>query len=120
MSMSKGSGFNELANSTEVHGQAHDASWAQNSGPPNLPVDPIKDLINDPDDDPVRQVSLNERQRWIVEELAKRGSMKSRAIVRRWEISEKTAKRDISVLKGLRLVEFSGSRKTGSYRLIRH
>jgi hypothetical protein len=43
---------------------------------------------------------------------------KSVDIMRRWGIAQKTAKRDISVLKGFRLVEFSGSSKTGTYRLV--
>jgi hypothetical protein len=117
MSVSKGSGFDETKKTTEVHGQPHDAAWTQNPRPPNLPSDPV----NDSDDDPVnlpRRIALNKRQRWFLEELAKGGAMKSGDIMRRWGIAEKTAKRDISVLKGFRLVEFSGSPKTGGYRLV--
>jgi len=43
--------------------------------------------------------------------------MKAGDLMRQWRIAEKTAKRDISVLKACHLIKFFGSPKTGGYRL---
>jgi hypothetical protein len=121
VNVTNGSDFDETENTTKSPCQAHHAPWTQASGPHNLPSDPVNDPLNDPDDDPVQppwHAALNQRQRWFLEELAKGVATKSVDIMRRWGIAQKTAKRDISVLKGFRLVEFSGSSKTGTYRLV--
>jgi hypothetical protein len=120
MSVSKESGFDKTEKPTEGNGGQHDASWAQEAKRLDLATDRNSDPINDPDDDPVnlsQQIPRNRRQRWFLEELAKDESVKAGTIMQRWGIAEKTARRDIAVLKGFRFVEFAGSRKAGGYRL---
>jgi DeoR/GlpR family transcriptional regulator of sugar metabolism len=55
------------------------------------------------------QVAINERQRWFLAEVGRRRMVRPVDIMRRWAISEKTAKHDISALKAARLITFTGT-----------
>lgn len=62
-------------------------------------------------------VSINDRQRWFLEQLSKGISVKAREIAQQFEVAERTAWRDIADLESKRLIEFVGARKTGVYHL---
>lgn len=60
---------------------------------------------------------LNKRQAWFLIELRYNTQAGISDIVRRWLVSEKTAKRDVAGLKARELISRSGSRKVGRYIL---
>jgi len=62
---------------------------------------------------------LNARQRWYVEALAAGIDVRASQLSGRWDVSDKTARRDIAQLRDLGIVEFVGSSKAGRYRLVR-
>jgi ATP-dependent DNA helicase RecG len=62
-------------------------------------------------------VPVNDRQEWFLEQLAAARQARAADLAAHWEVSEKTAKRDIAYLKKHGLVEFVGSPKKGFYRL---
>lgn len=79
------------------------------------------DPINDPDHDPISgpiMEGLNERQRWFLDRVAKGPRPKARDIVAHWQVSPKTARRDIRGLRALGLLRFEGARRNGCYHLI--
>jgi ATP-dependent DNA helicase RecG len=71
---------------------------------------------HEPVNEPVNEL-VNERQKWFLAELRRNVPVKAEDIVQRWGISFATAKRDLSGLRKLGLIEFTGAAKTGSYRL---
>jgi hypothetical protein len=83
--------------------------------------DPVNDPGTGPVNDPVKgsDGEFSERQRWFMDQLARGKAVKAIDLRRRWAVSEKTAKRDIADLKNRDLIKFSGSFKTGAYRLAR-
>ncbi len=80
------------------------------------PVNAKRDPVNDPetatDRDPV-----NERQAWIVAELAKGRRLRAPEIANELRCSIKTVKRELDLLKTARKLVFEGPAKTGYYRL---
>ena len=62
-------------------------------------------------------VPVNERQQWFLNQLGAGKKVKAADLSRLWHVTEKTAKRDISVLKKQRIIEFVGPPKTGVYVL---
>ena len=67
-----------------------------------------------PVDVPVN-VPVNERQQWFLNQLGAGNKVKAADVAARWNVTEKTAKRDISALKKHGIIEFVGPPKTGSY-----
>jgi len=65
----------------------------------------------------VNDAELNEQQRWFVEQLAAGRDVKSEALKEHWQITGRTAERDIAELKKKELIEFVGAPKTGRYQL---
>lgn len=63
--------------------------------------------------------SLNERQRWYLDALAAGKEVRADDLRRRWDVSEKTARRDVAALKKRGMIEFVGSFRRGRYRLLR-
>lgn len=90
---------------------------------PNVPATPTKDEdVPEGTTDVAAGTSvvitqvLNPRQRWVLKELG-RGVLVQRAMVEhRFDVGEKTAKRDLAELTGLGLVEFVRAGNTGHYR----
>lgn len=77
------------------------------------------DPINDPDRDPMvdpEPTELNERQHWFLARIAEGGRLGANEIVSIWQVSLKTARRDIAVLKAAGLIQYIGSRRKGRYR----
>ena len=60
-------------------------------------------------------VPVNERQQWFLNQLGAGNKVKAADVAARWNVTEKTAKRDISALKKHGIIEFVGPPKTGSY-----
>lgn len=61
--------------------------------------------------------TLNERQRWFLDELTKNKNVTSNHIAEQFQVAKKTAKRDIANLKETGVIEFIGARKQGRYRI---
>jgi predicted HTH transcriptional regulator len=62
-------------------------------------------------------VPVNDRQRWFLAQLNKGNPVKAQEIAERFQVTERTAKRDIADLRAKNLVEFIGAPKMGRYRL---
>ncbi|MBI4702296.1 MAG: hypothetical protein HY744_14315 [Deltaproteobacteria bacterium] len=62
-------------------------------------------------------ITLNERQRWLLEGLAAGAPLRADGIARQFDKAPGTAERDIAALQRAGAVEFVGARKKGPYRL---
>lgn len=81
---------------------------------------------NDPEDGPDRDpkhdpepVELNERQHWFLERIVAGDRYSAKEIMAVWQVSLKTARRDIRGLQLAGLLVYSGSRRKGRYRPVR-
>ncbi len=63
-------------------------------------------------------LKLNQRQLWFYGFLQKGVSVSAEDIVNVWAVNIRSAKRDISGLVALNLIEFVGASKTGRYMLV--
>lgn len=72
---------------------------------------PERDPINVPD-----SVDLSERQRWFLARVGEGSRYGAREIAATWQVSLKTARRDIGALQKAELLEYVGSRRKGRYR----
>lgn len=81
--------------------------------------DRVNDRVNEPDTpvDFPANVSVNERQRWLLSQLARGDQVKAADVMTQFAVSEMTARRDLAALRDLGLIEFVGAPKTGHYRL---
>lgn len=61
--------------------------------------------------------TLNERQRWVLDRVGKGHPVKAREIAAHWQVSIKSARRDLAGLCGCGLLRFVGARKNGRYQL---
>ena len=59
----------------------------------------------------------NERQEWVLRELKKGAAIRRSMVVEHFGVADKTAKRDLSDLKTLGLVEYVREGRGGHYRL---
>ena len=84
--------------------------------PTSFPVGdgPIDVPDRDPNNDPDRS-DLNQRQRWFLARVVAGDRMGANEIMSRWDVSLKTARRDIADLKGKTLIRYTGSRRKGGY-----
>ena len=62
-------------------------------------------------------VPVNDRQKWFLKQTGKGIRISSSDLAAQWNISQKTAKRDIADLKRKGLIKFLGAPKNGYYRL---
>jgi predicted HTH transcriptional regulator len=62
-------------------------------------------------------VPVNDRQKWFLKQTGKGIRIPSSDLAAQWNISQKTAKRDIADLKRKGLIKFLGAPKNGHYRL---
>ena len=62
-------------------------------------------------------VPVNNRQKWFLKQIGKNIRVSSSDIATHWDVSQKTAKRDIADLKQKELIEFLGAPKSGYYHL---
>lgn len=105
-------------------GIRNEAAYESTGGGVHLGRDTVNDRVTDRSSDPLSgtkfyafQGELNQRQRWFIRALLAAAPVKARDLQVRWQVSEKTARRDLAHLKRLRLIEFAGAFKNGSYRL---
>lgn len=80
------------------------------------------DPENGPDRDPKHDpepVDLNERQHWFLERIVDGDRFGAKEIMAIWEVSLKTARRDIRGLQLAGLLAYVGSRRKGRYRRVR-
>ncbi|MBC8419574.1 MAG: DeoR family transcriptional regulator [Desulfobacterales bacterium] len=61
-------------------------------------------------------VPANERQQWFLNQVGAEKEVRAADLAIRWNVAEKTAKRDISKLKRQGIIEFVGPPKTGGHR----
>lgn len=62
-------------------------------------------------------LKLNQRQLWFIKRLQLGLEAKSTNIIGFWNVSARTAERDISVLVNRKIVKFVGSKKNGSFKI---
>ncbi|NTG36627.1 DeoR family transcriptional regulator [Agrobacterium rhizogenes] len=81
---------------------------------------------NDPEDGPNRDpehdpelVELNERQHWFLERIVDGDRCGAKEIMAIWQVSLKTARRDIRGLQLTGVLTYVGSRRRGRYRSVR-
>lgn len=98
------------------NGVLSNARRAGLSGHPIRGDDPGSDPIGVPENDPEADI-LNERQRWFLERVARGFRCRARDITVHWDVSLKTAKRDIAGLCRAGFVRFVGARRNGHYSL---
>jgi len=79
--------------------------------------DPERVLERDPMNVP-DPIELSDRQRWFLARVAEGSRCGAREIVAVWQVSLKTAQRDIGALQKAQLLEYVGSRRKGRYRRI--
>lgn len=60
---------------------------------------------------------VTDRQRWILDQLRLGKALKAQTVAAQFGVTEKTARRDLALLKAQALIRFVGPPKTGSYRL---
>lgn len=73
----------------------------------------MNEPVNEPDV-PVN-VPVNDRQKWLLEQIAAKRNPKADDIAEHFNVTTMTAKRDIADLKDRGVIEFVGSPKTGWY-----
>ncbi|AYM81052.1 DeoR family transcriptional regulator [Agrobacterium tumefaciens] len=78
--------------------------------PNNVPDDPV--------DVPVPGIELGRRQRWFVDQLELNRNVRAEHIANAFDVSVKTGKRDIALLKEQGIVTYAGSARRGRYFLV--
>lgn len=89
----------------------------QESAVPEANRDTIRDIIRDIDV-PNRHL-LNERQLWFLTRVATGDRCLAADLAAHWQVSEKTARRDIALLKGWGLILYVGTLRRGRYVVVR-
>ncbi|WP_151086844.1 RNA-binding domain-containing protein [Hymenobacter baengnokdamensis] len=69
--------------------------------------------------DVIVNVRVNERQQWFMDRLADGYLAKAEDIAHKFDVTDRTARRDISQLQEMDLIGFMGSFKTGRYVLLK-
>jgi predicted DNA-binding transcriptional regulator YafY len=81
-----------------------DASDGDRVGDINFVTNSVTDLI-----------SLNERQQWLMIRVATGVRCTARDLASHWQVSNRTAKRDIAYLKALGIIQYHGQHRKGRY-----
>lgn len=87
---------------------AHPTNGHQRNGPISVPN---RDPINGPE-----PIELNERQHWFLAQITEGNRCAASEIVTVWQVSLKTARRDLALLKTANFICYVGSRRKGRYR----
>jgi ATP-dependent DNA helicase RecG len=111
-----GTGYKRIIEDCDDGGYPH-PEWQELSmvmrvkfQPTQIPAEKIKHDV------PVN-VPVNERQKWFLDHLELGLRVKAKAINEKFDVSLKTARRDIKYLMDNDIIVFSGSPKTGFYKL---
>ena len=111
-----GSGYKRILNACGAGGYP-EPEWAELGTAVRVIFYPHPETVeSEPTDVPVN-VPVNNRQKWFLNQIGKGVQVSSSELSAQWDISQKTAKRDIADLKQKGLIEFSGASKNGYYRL---
>lgn len=102
---------------SDLGGLLADAHASGVAGRLGIRPDPISDPESDPENDPI-SLGLNERQRWFLDRVARGFRCRSRDITVHWDVSPKTAKRDIAGMRHAGLIQFNGARRNGHFGLV--
>ncbi len=65
----------------------------------------------------VNAAELNKRQQWFIQQLVAGRDVKSETLKEYWNVTSRTAERDIAELRRKDVIEFLGAAKTGHYQL---
>jgi predicted HTH transcriptional regulator len=83
---------------------------------PHPEVAAADEVMNVPVNVPIN-VPVNERQRWFLDQIAQGTAVKASDIAARFQVTIKTARRDLVDLKARQLIEYTGAPKKGFYRI---
>ena len=89
----------------------------RDEGMPLCPSDVPEGTWDIPADVPTSP-NLNQRQRWILDQLKQRVELQRVMVEREFGVGEKTAKRDLSELVQRRMIEYQRVGREGAYRLV--
>ncbi|WP_283179907.1 hypothetical protein [Gemmobacter sp. 24YEA27] len=102
------------ARAAYAEGEATGAGSHVRDGSDDPEHDPDRDPMNDPE-----TPEINERQHWFLARVAEGGRSGANEIVSTWQVSLKTARRDIAALKLTGMIQYIGSRRKGRYLRVR-
>ncbi len=112
-----GSGFERIENDTERLGYALPI-WEDRGSVLRAKLMPHKNIQTQLEEEsPLTPDIINERQFWFLNRLSDGYLAKAMDIVLKFNVTERTARRDISQLQKMNLIDFVGSYKKGSYTL---
>ena len=115
-----GSGYKRVVNACSAGGYP-EPEWAELGAAIRVVFYPHRETVeNESIDVPVNvpaNVPVNDRQKWFLKQTGKGIRISGSDLAKHWNISKKTAKRDIADLKQKGLIEFLGAPKNGYYRL---
>jgi len=115
-----GSGYKRVVNACSAGGYP-EPEWAELGAAIRVVFYPHCETVeNESVDVPVNvpaNVPVNDRQKWFLKQTGKGIRISGSDLAKYWNISKKTAKRDIADLKQKGLIEFLGAPKNGYYRL---
>ena len=115
-----GSGYKRVLNACSKGGYP-EPEWAELSVAVRVIFYPHHEAMeSETTDVPVNvpvNVLVNDRQKWFLNQTGKGVRVSSSELAAHWNISKKTAQRDIADLKQKGLIQFSGAPKNGYYRL---
>ena len=115
-----GSGYKRVVNACSAGGYP-EPEWAELGAAIRVVFYPHRETVeNESIDVPVNvpaNVPVNDRQKWFLKQTGKGIRISGSDLAAHWNVSQKTAKRDIADLKQKGLIEFLGAPKNGYYRL---
>ena len=111
-----GSGYKRVLNACSKGGYP-EPEWAELGVAVRVIFYPHHEAIESETTDVPVNVPVNDRQKWFLNQTCKGIRVSSSELAVHWDISQKTAKRDIADLKQKGVIEFSGAPKNGYYRL---
>lgn len=77
------------------------------------PVGKTREIVNDPQNDPLNLMTFNDRQRWAVEQLQTGIELRKSDLIAHFSCSESTAARDLRALRLHKIIEFFGPSRSG-------
>jgi ATP-dependent DNA helicase RecG len=110
--------WEELGIATRVVFKPHPAIAEPVPTPAGAPHVAVNVAVNVVVSDVVTE-GLNQRQHWLLEQLSQGSKLRRPDLERHWDISYRTAQRDIAELVDRDLIEFVGSPRNGVYQLKR-
>ncbi|NOX32303.1 MAG: DeoR family transcriptional regulator [Deltaproteobacteria bacterium] len=107
-----GSGYSRIINACKADGYP-EPEWIEQGVTLKVIFEPHPETI---EEFPVN-VPVNKRQQWFIDQISQGIKVSADDIATHWNISKKTAQRDISNLKQKALIVYKGAPKNGFYSL---